>query len=426
MKILFNSFLLVAVAMIFASCGRDAGSSPLDVVGDNAVAVITINPKAIAESMGETALSGEAMQIPVGRNVSDIFGFFSKSGLDLDCGVIVKYEGSRDFVGIIRIDDRWKFDRSMDDAGYSCATYKGFDVFSPTGRAVSSCHYVIDGDMLWMMSANTSSGAANEVKNLKENSADGLSSWKRDFLTGSAAINAVISNEDRLVKMFVDFSGNKMNIEAVEVDENGRKTDFEYGDCEPLAADVAQSLYSDNLLSFALAKGNYSRLLEEISKHGFLEISRSQRSMITASVAGPVFGNLNVDLPIQGLEDLHANLRVTAKSPETADLMSVAARNELEYQGISGVVNVSVENDVLGFATDGVYGTEHVAADEIEGCIIWANVNIPAEMLETLTGKGLCGIKARASWRADSFRLAVELPGSNAPFLASILELIKR
>ncbi len=428
MKALINVLLFAAAAMIFAACGRDAGGSALDAVGDNAVAVITVNPKAVAASAGVTDIAEASEKLPAGRNFADLRTLLSLDGIDMDCWVSACFdEGSRN-VTIVAVRDEDALEGAFGKLGYKKSDKGGFGVYSPANvmKATVSRFFIIDDGILWMIESGVAGTAVSELQKIKEKYSGPLTGWKREALTSPAAINAVGGYAGRNFKIAVSLVNNKMDVEAYCVDAEGGAAKWVSADCGHLDAADAANLSAGNVLSFAVAENDYSELMKLLSRYGIFEFSSAQLAMVSASVAGPVYGNLDLRLPMQGLDDVSVNLTVTAKGAAAAGLIGAAVKNELAGQGLAGVVDVKTDGNLLQVATKNGLDKAAVPADEVDGCIAWANLNIPAELLDQFAGTDRCGVNVRFALRDDSAALTISFPDSDEPFLATLSELLRR
>lgn len=427
MRTLINTLLLGAVLLVFAGCSRHEAASALDAVGSNASSVIAMKPNAVAVSLGVTDAGDVAALLPPGRRFADLRTVLALDGLDMDCWVSANFrEGDRN-VSVMAVRDMDALDKSLGKLGYKKGQSGDFEVYSPANalKASTSMFLLVDGDYLWMMEAGAAGTAASELKDIKKGATAPLSSWKREALSGPAAINAIVEYRSHTAKVAVDFDANRMNIDAEGVDADGKSAKWLEGDgYGHLGAAEASELSAGAMLSFAVARGDYSDVLRLVSKLGIFEISRAQMAAVSASVAGPVWGNLNIKLPLNGLDDINANLSVTAKSSAAAALMLMGAKSELSRQGLDGFIESRVDGDVLKLSTSAPVSGGSVDAKDVDGCIAWLNLNIPAEALGMLTGADRCGIKARAALRDERLNISVEFTGSDEPFLSTAIQLL--
>lgn len=429
MKALIHTLLAGAALVGLAACGGHADVTALDAVGDNADAVVTMNPRLAAASMGAADAAGIAAKLPRGRNFEQARVLVGLEGIDMDCWVSAHYEAASKNVGIFVVRDRSALDKSLGKMGCTKSANGDFDVYSPKDamKAANSLYYLIDGDYLWTIDAGAAGRAAGILKEIKQSSTAPLAAWKREALQSDAAFNAVGEYNDRNFKINVSLDGNKMSLRADCVDADGAPSkwmsDGRFGHLQP--GDAA-GLYADDMLSFAVARCDMDVILPLVRHTGLLEMSSAQLAMIKASVAGPVTGSFNMRLPFNSLDDVSARLSVTATNSAAAAAMLAAGKAELARQGIADFVSATANGNVVTFSTPGAPGKTPVPASALDGCIAWGNLNLDSEALRMLAGTDICGINAVAALRDDSFTLDISLPGAESPFLATVFQLINR
>lgn len=426
--------LLFAAAVIaLSSCSKKDIAHPLDAIGNDVDAVALAKPVDFIKAAGESSLSDLAGYLNK-DSYSQIEKIKDIKGLDFDLMGVAKYKALRSPVIIMASKDRGELEKSLKDNYGIPESNDSLTIFIDAHNGLG---FVVNDDYLYVMPASNADEATHAVSTMTRQLAAGpLAPWKRNILTENNILNALAAQDNVCLSMALncttkDFDLNIVNRDATDGTPSNFLPDGSYG----YANDCASHIKKNSLFSFALAKIDLSK----ISIPRSAGISRSQLTMLQAFVSGPCYADVEFtgDGPTD-FDKLAVNGAITSSSPQVAAVMLGGVSREFSRSGLpvssspAGIsisyddarLEVATKGDMLTFKTDYQTSSPAINAAELDGCIFWAAVNLPAKLNKQLNDADF-GLKAQLKVKDNSLQLKGEFTDTDASIFENLAKIFK-
>lgn len=212
--------LLGAVLSLLAvSCAKpeiDYRDYLLGFTADDATVTGSLDPQAIVESAGSYEPS-DALDRMVYRLLKEL------RGVQPDAGVFTRYNEHGLGGLLLYVNDAGDVDASLKDAGFKksgSGDYVAYMPKRPVGKG-----FVAHGNVLWLVDGGNAVRCVENVKAMEAKAeANPLIQWQRDRIAMPNTVNVMFrfGLKNNIAHMTIDISGLKMDINAQNLDDNGR------------------------------------------------------------------------------------------------------------------------------------------------------------------------------------------------------------
>ncbi len=435
MKISPKSILpaILALVLCFTSCKNRDIADPLDGVGADADVVIVANPKAVFSSLGAVSVPDLSSRFR-SEGIERLNKLKGLKGLSFDRVAIPGYRSLNGVAIIMAVEDRGDLEKSLGALGYESTETQRHNFFIDKEHGVS---FVVDDEYLHVLQAGSLTEAEELTDSLVSHAAKPLPQWKRDILEEDNTATFLATLGEKSVSFAVNISGKKASLRLKAYDaELGRSVAWLPDGSYEHIGEWASGVRKDVLLSFAVAKVDFSKVLPGTRR--MLGISRSEATIASALLSGPIYGDLDFSGgQMTDFDKIAANLTVTSVSPDMAESMLSGMCGELkgmnipvaksgsgftaEFEGAK--LTGSADGNKVVLKTGYQTGSSTISLSGLADCIAWASFNMPKELIATLTSSEDFGLKGDVQVKDNEIIANIEFTDTEASFLENLMKL---
>lgn len=429
MKINLTSFLALIFAGFLAltSCSKHEISNPLDAVGAEADAVVVANPKDFYDVL---------LKLPVDNLADEIQ---KVKGLDIDRMAAAYYKKlGKNAVLILAVKDRDELEKSLSSLGFEKNSTDAYTMYLDASRAIG---FAVDNEYLRAVPASSFDEATAMTDSVIRLASVPLPQWKRDILDDVKSIAAVANIGDTDVSFNAEFSGSKAVFKLCNHDSKvGQAVNwFPAGTYDHIGT-WASGVNKDALLAFAVAKCDYSSLINPVARILGQGLSRTEVSVASSMLAGPLYGDLNIDGDaVTEFDKISSNITFTSSSPLIASSLFKGMTSELKNNMIPCQVSGnsftaqfddaefygSVDGDKVTVRTRYQSKSSALNASDLADCISWISINIPKKLIANLSAHDDFGLKGSIRVKDSEIESEVEFTDTDDSFMDNIAKILK-
>ena len=442
MKKFFKNGLAVLslVAMLFVTgCSDKKTANLISNVGDNAQAVVLLNPIDVLKSAGAT-IDGGRLSAP--GNIKSILKdaeFLKIKGIDYNLVAVAAYDDAPRSVIFASVKDEDAVISSLKKLDCDKSTIKGNEVFTIDGTA-----YLLLNNQLIRFNYYSESNLEDYVEEVIDRSQDQLDKWKQDLLlsrSGSTAygfcdcedtpIDELGLNFDGCIAFDLTFNGTKASAQVKFVNSKGKDVLISeiVGEDLNTIGDLSKFIYDDAPLSVAWGGIKDESIASLVSKYAGQNASDLDALDDISGIAYNLdFTDPNDFKSIQttiALSTVSGNAGKALK--DLADLAESVGANVSKKGGVYTFSEAGTEgtmqeqgNVVLVKAGDDFSGANPSVAD----CLAYVGLNVPSDhpLLKQFAKLDI-GVKGFLKVTDSVISIEVDLVDSDKPFIQKLIEL---
>lgn len=430
MKINLTSFLsaILAVSIILTSCSKHEIANPIDAVGAGADAVVVANPKEFYDvllKLSDNNLSDDIQKV---------------KGLCLDRMAAAYYKQfGKNAILFMAVEDRGELEKSLSSLGFKKQDADAYTIFLDEQRAIG---FAVDEDYLRAVPASSFDEVAAMADSVIKLASVPLPQWKRDILENVKSLAAVSNIGDTDASLNVELSGSKAFIKLCNHDSKvGQAVNWLPAASYEHIGSWASGVNKNALFAFAVAKCDFSPIIMPIGRFFGHGLSRTEASMASAMLSGPLYGDISVDGDaITDFDKISANITLTSSSPVIASTMVKGIGRELKDNMIPCQVSGSsfsaefdgaefygtAEGDKVAIHTRYQSKSSAVNPTELADCIAWISFDIPKKIIANLTAHDDFGLKGNVHVKDSVIEAEIEFTGTDDSFMSNISKILNR
>lgn len=419
---------IFAVSLVFTSCSKHEIADPLDAVGAGAEAVVVADPKEFYDVL---------LKLPA-NNLSD--DIQKVKGLSLDRMAAAYYKQfGRNALLFMAVEDRGELEKSLTSLGFEKQNADAYTLFLDAQRAVG---IAVDEDFLRAVPAASFDEASEMIDSIVSLASVPLPQWKRDILENVKSLAAVSNIGDTDASLNVELSGSKAFIKLCNHDSKvGQAVNWLPAASYEHIGSWASGVNKNALLAFAVAKCDFSPIIIPVGRFFDHGLSRTEVSMASAMISGPIYGDISVDGDaVTDFDKISANITLTSSSPVIASTMIKGIGRELKDYMIPCQVSGSsfsaefdgaefygtAEGDKVAIHTRYQSKSSAVNPTELADCIAWISFDIPKKMIANLSALDDFGLKGNIHVKDSAIEAEIEFTGTDDSFMSNISKILNR
>lgn len=443
---------LVAVAAL-QGCSTKAATELLDTVGDDAVAVAVVKPLELLASAG-ASVGKDGVTLPRDLQSDTYISRLARlRGVDTELMASAAYKDVEVLSMAIR--DNAEFGRSVKKTGMTKTNVAGFEAFFADDSSDGSFVF-IDGDVAFWSYASGAAARERAAKSIMKHLEKPLQDWKREKLaadTGAVAFVACFDKStggaDMAVAGTIKLDGAKASLSVESFDNKGQAFDAVSamkGAKALTLGRLADRISASDNLCFAIG-GFEGATLGSLLSEGVkslipYQMQSAETDEALDNLTGAAFASIylpeGIDPADASMFDYNFSVGVGTERGYAAKALSRTVAQVrslgLPVSGSGHRYAVTVTDDLAieAEASDGfltVSNSGYKARPAVKGiadCYIYAAVNFPPQSALLLEAGIPFGLKGYVKVMADSADAQLEITGSDRPFIASLINIVKR